>query len=53
MSASAQVAAWLGALFLRRRQLLTDTAVRNLVRDAVELAYGVGGSFQSWAHAPF
>ena len=41
------------ALFLRRRQPLTDAAVLGLIRDAIVLADRLGGRFHSWAHAPF
>jgi hypothetical protein len=40
----------LGAVFLRRRQALTDSAVRRLFTDALTLAVQHGGRFHSWVH---
>lgn len=41
-----------GALFLRRKQPLTNSALRGLFRAALVLAYAHGGQFHSWMHEP-
>lgn len=41
-----------GMLFLRRKQPLTNYALRRLFRDAIVFAYCHEGGFHSWMHKP-
>ena len=40
------------AVFLRRRQSLSDQDVKILIGDALRIAWDRNGQFQSWLHAP-
>ncbi|OYX51800.1 MAG: hypothetical protein B7Y90_00295 [Alphaproteobacteria bacterium 32-64-14] len=39
-----------GAIYLRRRQQLTDDAVRGLISEMITLAHRYDGQFWSWIH---